>query len=666
MAEHEAADEPANDLDSAAGPGPSLEPAAAAVALALGRTGRDKDLNAKAAAYLEEQTRLARLQSEHLHEQRVLQVRHLEHQERHLRLRYFGDRLRIGLQLLGILSGLAVVSFLAALAWNAHEDHGVAIEAFSVPPDLAQRGLTGQVVASQVLDRLSELQARTVTARPASTYANDWGGEIKVEIPETGVSIGELNRYLRDWLGSETRIAGEVVHTPAGLAVTARAGDAPGRRFEGPEADVDKLVGQAAETVYAQTQPYRYAVYLGSHGRGSEAMALFEWLARRGSREDQAWAYGGWSSALVQRGDFERAAEVVREGERRGLDLYESGALNNLSLTENLLSRPDGLDAARHVLRELERTGRGFGGVPREAALRNIRGVIANNLGDYLAGIENWRERPDLQIEGSAGALQTRPLLGRIMIYDHDVTRGLAVAKDASRLIALKGPEADAMRGARVLQDWPKVVSFGEKAFADSTADPRISQQAYREIAATLAMGYARVGRLAEAREMLRKTLPDCTFCLAARAWVAELAGDREGADRGFAAMARATPDKPEADAEWGAAMLARGDVEGAIAKLAASHRKGPHFADPLETWGEALMAKRDYAGALAKFAEADRNAPRWGRNHMMWGEALMLSGRYAEARRQFEAAAEMDLSGSDRAALEVLLRRTATGPLHG
>ena len=77
-------------------------------------------------------------------------------------------------------------------------------------------------------------------------------------------------------------------------------------------------------------------------------------------------------------------------------------------------------------------------------------------------------------------------------------------------------------------------------------------------------------------------------------------------------------------------------------------------------------MAKRDYAGALAKFAEADRNAPRWGRNHMMWGEALMLSGRYAEARRQFEAAAEMDLSGSDRAALEVLLRRTATGPLHG
>ncbi len=43
-----------------------------------------------------------------------------------------------------------------------------------------------------------------------------------------------------------------------------------------------------------------------------------------------------------------------------------------------------------------------------------------------------------------------------------------------------------------------------------------------------------------------------------------------------------------------------------------------------------------------------------------------MLSGRYAEARAQFEAAKAMDLSLPDRAALDVLLARTARGPLHG
>jgi hypothetical protein len=48
------------------------------------------------------------------------------------------------------------------------------------------------------------------------------------------------------------------------------------------------------------------------------------------------------------------------------------------------------------------------------------------------------------------------------------------------------------------------------------------------------------------------------------------------------------------------------------------------------------------------------------------WGEALMLSGRYAEARAQYEAANGMDLSRADRAALNVLLARTAGGPLHG
>jgi len=98
---------------------------------------------------------------------------------------------------------------------------------------------------------------------------------------------------------------------------------------------------------------------------------------------------------------------------------------------------------------------------------------------------------------------------------------------------------------------------------------------------------------------------------------------------------------------------------------LKSAHAKGPHYADALELWGEALMDKSDHAGAISKFAEADKYAPRWGRNHLLWGEALMLQGRYAEARAQYVAASGMDLSKPDRAALNVLLARTASGPLH-
>ena len=197
-------------------------------------------------------------------------------------------------------------------------------------------------------------------------------------------------------------------------------------------------------------------------------------------------------------------------------------------------------------------------------------------------------------------------------------------------------------------------------------ADPRVSQIAFREAASALAAGYAHQGRLADAQALVGRTPLDCEACLRARGLVADAAGDHAAADRWFAELERAEPDLPAADTGWGGALVRRGDVDGAIVKLQRAHQIGPHFADPLELWGEALMVRRDYAGAIAKFAEADPYAPRWGRNHLLWGEALMLSGRYREARAQYEAASGMDLSKPDRAALNVLLARTASGPLHG
>ena len=264
-----------------------------------------------------------------------------------------------------------------------------------------------------------------------------------------------------------------------------------------------------------------------------------------------------------------------------------------------------------------------------------------------------------------------RTLLGRALVADHEVTAGLRLSDPSSEgLLSFSGQSygfyADRMAAARALQDWPGVVATGQKAFAMAASDPRTRQFAFREQAAILAIGYARVGRLAEARALLGKTLLDCESCLAARAWVAELAGDHAAADRWFAELERADPEIPFPDAEWAQALLERGDLDGAIAKAQRAHRKGPRYAEPMETWGDALMAGRDYAGAASRFAGADKYAPRWGRNHLRWGEALMFQGRYAEARAQYEAASGMDLSKPDRAALNVLLARTAMGPLHG
>ncbi len=71
------------------------DPAAAGIALA-------SVLDPRAAAYLAEQTRLARLQAENLIEQNAFELSHL-------RWRRFNDQMKGALQIMAVALGLAVV-----------------------------------------------------------------------------------------------------------------------------------------------------------------------------------------------------------------------------------------------------------------------------------------------------------------------------------------------------------------------------------------------------------------------------------------------------------------------------------------------------------------------------------------------------------------------------
>jgi len=631
------------------------EPSAAAVALALGRTSRrgKSEVDAEAAGFLRDQRRLVNLQSEHLHEQRELMLSRL-------RWGRLSDRVKAALQLMTAVVGLAVVVLVAVMAWQAYEDQGVVIDAFSVPPDLAQRGFSGQVVASKLLDRLSELQAQTVTGRPASTYANDWGSDIKVEIPETGVSIGELNRYLRAWLGSETRISGEVVRTPSGIELTARAGAAPGASFQGRDADLDMLVRQAAEAVYARTQPYRFAVYLSSRGRTNEAIAAFSRLARAGPPEERAWAYTGWASILYQQGRYRESGPLAATAIRLNPRLQPAYPIRGLSFS-NLGQQEADL---AHVRRELAllKSGRAIGlpgGAQATATrIRFLEATVAEMIGDFSGAVTVLGSQDPIDFEGAAQGYLPQQVEAGALASDHDISAAKRVM--AGLTIPGAPPEANEINELYQRGDWGALALQFDRLLARGFTPQGDSQFA------SLALAYAHVGRLGDAEAWISKTSPDCYDCLRTRGFMASRTQDRAAADRWYAEADRQAPSLPFADYEWAQALLAERDLDGAIAKLSEAHRRSPRYADPLELWGEALMQQSDLAGAVAKFAEADRYAPRWGRNHMMWGEALMLLGRYPEARAQYEAANEMDLTTPERAALDVLLARTAKGPLHG
>ena len=163
-------------------PETALDPTAAAIAAKAAET--DPELAQEATAYFRTQRHLVEVQTEHLHEQRAINLKLLK-------LKHFRERLKVGLQMFVILVATVIGIGALLLIRNAIAAHGVVIEAFQVPPDLAQRGLTGEVIAEQVLDQLADMEAAasSSSARPASSYSSSWGHDLKVEIPETGVSF---------------------------------------------------------------------------------------------------------------------------------------------------------------------------------------------------------------------------------------------------------------------------------------------------------------------------------------------------------------------------------------------------------------------------------------------------------------------------------------------
>ena len=120
--------------------------------------------------------------------------------------------------------------------WNAAHSSSVVVDAFSAPPDMAAKGLGGEVLASKFLDELTVLQARTHASAAKRGLKDAWSGDIKVEVPQTGVSIGEVMRALRGWLGHETHIGGDLEETADGVSLTVRGEGILPKTFAGPAA----------------------------------------------------------------------------------------------------------------------------------------------------------------------------------------------------------------------------------------------------------------------------------------------------------------------------------------------------------------------------------------------------------------------------------------------
>jgi tetratricopeptide (TPR) repeat protein len=638
--------------------------AVGATGMALNSASREK-----ADAFFDAQIGLLHLEKEKLAKEDAAIDAEIALNLSHLRFRRLGDFTKIGLEFATALMVLLVLIGIGAVIWNAANDHGLMIDAFRVPPDMEQKGLGGDVVASALLDHLDELQAKTDSSRAPDTFSSDWGKDIKVEIPETGISISEGYRYLAGWLGHQTHITGEVYHTANGIALVTRVSGFPGVRFEGRESDLDSLIARAAESVYGQTQPYRYAIYIGAvredHVLGEK---LLRDLATNGSDADRPWAYSVWGGVALNRDNIVAALARARKAMALAPDIPL--IVYNVAQAEaNAGHDEQELEAAEHAVRALAGSGADKG-----TALSGLiigvqsRETIAEERGDYASAMA-YDER----------MLEARDYEASHMSSFFMRAANAALAHDTAGARRLLGAGTDngMIRETFKGYGWglvnfipPQFTTLAERgewlaARASLAAtlntplarSPVMNIRVRMQLRPWLALADAKSGDMTAALSNISGSPLGCYLCLRMRGNIDAVGGNWAGAAYWFVRAINLAPSIPFAYTDWGAALLAQGDTDDAVAKFKEARDKGPHFADPLEMWGEALMQKNRSDLALAKFEEADKYAPKWGRLHLKWGEALFYVGKTNESKKQITIAAALDLAPDEKASLEAWMK---------
>jgi tetratricopeptide (TPR) repeat protein len=570
---------------------------------------------------------------------------------------------------------LAIAGLIAAIVagiYAAVRTEALVVEPFEVPPALSQAGLGGQVMATRVMDKIADMQEQTLSTRPASTYSTNWGDDIKVAVPDTGATIGDIRTLLRSWFGKETRISGEVVREDNGWSVTGRVSGHTAIVAKGPA--LDPLVSQVAEGIFHQTQPYRYVVYVVSHGRQAEAMAAARDLAMNGPEQERPWGLVAVANSMnpPDYGDVE-TLEAKREAAAAVPDFpmpvnnYATN-LENLGRWEEALKfyrRAASLDAGKisdQFRGQYQALGDG-----KASSLLGAYGDAASKMeaasraGTPVFGLDYAQQaafnryfQHDVRA-GDADLQRYAQMMGytgtTIFEQNTGITADAAIAVPTavSRIVRPYVLGDRPMLAANLRGNLPVLQHFV------GTMPPKAARDFSRQIWPFLAQPLIDSGMATQASALVQGLPEYCYPCIMARAQVAEALGQRAAAEQLLTQAKRLGPSLPQADEARGRMLLAAGDARGALHAFQQSVATETRFADAHEGAGEAYAALHDWSAAAREYGRAAKLDPQWGKLHIRWAAALWNSGRSDEARAQLAAASQMELSAADRRLLSHL-----------
>jgi tetratricopeptide (TPR) repeat protein len=625
--------------------------------LALNASAADPAVARELSGFLNEQRALASRQRivadkqsalfDHRLERAALEKANIEAQNDHLHLQHIHGKLRLVLDAGLALFGVALALLLVWAVWTAIRSNSVVVEAFTVPPLFEARGLSGAVVAGEFLDRLQEMQRRGAVDPTLSTPIEDaWSHEVRVEVPQTGISLGDIQKYLRSWLGHDVRVSGALVDNGDALVLTVRGNGVPAQRVTSKASELDPLIRSAAEQVLGAARPLELLGYLESSSRHAEAAALAGPMLASATATEALRILNMWGNALTGLGRWDEALQRYREANRLSPDstrynMNESLALARLGREEEAYRTMIPLEHLTH-------------GTSADAVSMSAR--------FNTAMFELRREALDLHesLLTYARTTGSTHLLYEMLLESQDATALAAMHDAAGTELALEqasrgaiGP-VDQLTAQQARSALAHELGHDSEALAAAQAALSLEERTPEWMlvfppTTCLAARYAEDAGLRDVADSTLAKAGSFVDCASVKAEIAAHRGAWDEAQRDFVAAVDLAPSLPVAYESWGEALEARGELSPAIEKFRAAHERGPHWADPVEHWGETLAAQGQFQAAAQKYAEAFTYAPNWGALHLHWGEALDKLGNHAQALTQFRAAQELALSDSDR-----------------
>lgn len=589
----------------------AAEAFAAAVAAKL--AGNDPGVARSTEAFLIEQTELLKVQKEHLKDEHEVRLHYLRGQAREVDIRRFGLRLRVGFQLLVLLFATAIGTGLVVMFSDAVASRNVVIDPFDAPPALATSGMSGKVIAAGLLDVLTQIQAANHTEIMSRNLANAWTSEITIEVPETGVSIAQIERMLKSRFGHDQHIEGELVQTESGgLALTVRGTGILPKTFTDDGRHPERLTTDAGEYLYGQSQPGLWAFYLADHGRNDEAIRFAQESYASADDVEKVYLQGAWAYAVIGKGGesaMREALPVFRESARLKPDLWPAWgsimwALSSLGDEEGVLP----------VAKQMMKAAGGRPGRAPESTYENYDATVWDLPALRSEMIAHLEARRGIGPLGSATNSENLSI-AQIEIQMHDdeaaVLRLQMVPVDANNASDVSMATMDR---ALVAEETGNIKIAAEEwdLFAVAYSNPAIATGSPANICYA-AVTYQKSGQPAKADAALRP-FGNFTFvdCERFQGDVLDLRGDWPGAEKWYSKAVKLGPSIPSGYYSWGMALAKHGDLDGATQKFKDANQKGPHWADPLKAWGDVLVKQTNTKDALAKYDEALKYAPNW------------------------------------------------------